>query len=583
MKISLSLFAKLFLTFSILTSASLTLTGYVTYRNMAATLNNNLDKETNAYLDQKMKALTIFVNDIDRMGSSISQSPAVSDFLKNTDQDVYFSSFRQLDGLVERIHAIRPENIGITIVSDNGFTYNFGYTLSDRQIPFQQFPWLPPSHSYMDKPFLTPLHDRPYVAVKELQPVFSFVLQLTSNNLKEHGLLIIDFPMEVLNDFFETSPSSAELSGVFVTDQNGAIVHPVSQPFITAKDLTDMNGTSRMVKNDTFYKVIHKRDSATGWTLGAYFMEDQLYASIDQFRNSTIVTIIQTILLCLIASFFISRSIASPIQKLKRLMKQFGSGDLDQYFEIQRKDEIGALGVGFNGMVKRIKELIQLVYYEQNEKRKAEVAALQSQINPHFLYNTLESINSLARKHKEPEISKMIVMLGKLLRMSISTHDDLVRIESELEYVQYYLEIHKFRLQRPIDYEITMDDEMRQLYTVKWILQPIIENAIIHGLDRKQHGGSIKITGWSDGEDIFIQVADQGVGVAYEQLQQMRHHLQHDSDHMTKQEKKVGLYNVQSRIQLHFGKNYGIYLDSVLHEGMKVTVKIPRRTTNESL
>ncbi|MNI19376.1 putative sensor-like histidine kinase [compost metagenome] len=234
-------------------------------------------------------------------------------------------------------------------------------------------------------------------------------------------------------------------------------------------------------------------------------------------------------------------------------------------------------------MVRRIRELIQLVYQEQNDKRKAEVAALQSQINPHFLYNTLESINSLARKNKQPEISKMIVLLGKLLRMSISTFDDLVTIDKELEYVRYYLEIHKFRQRRPIDYAIELDEEVRQLYTVKWILQPIIENAIIHGLDPKQHGGSIHITCWLDEEDVYIRIADKGVGVTSEQLSIMRYQLQHQAENLSKHQKKVGLYNVQSRIRLHFGENYGIHLDSICNEGMTVTVKIPRRVTHESL
>lgn len=588
MNVGHSIFFKLFITFLILTTCPLILTGYVTYQNMATTLNDKLDRDTLSMLDQKMKALTLYVNDLQRMGNSISQSATVSDFLKNTSEDTYPSFFRKLDELVGSIHAIRPENVGITIVSESGYIYNFGYTIYDRHGNFNQFEWMPQFGTYSDDTYITSLHTRPYVTVKEDQPVFSFVRQITSNNLKARGLLIIDFPTHVLNQLFDTvhlvgHMSAAEDSGIFVTDQNGLILYPYPDRFFATAVLKANNDASRIMKNDKYYKLIHQRDPVTGWTLGAYFLEDQLYAPVYHFRNSTISTIIQTIFICLIASFFISRNISSPIQKLKKLMKQFGRGDFDQYFEVRRKDEIGALGVGFNQMVKRIKELIHLVYQEQNEKRKAEVTALQSQINPHFLYNTLESINSLARKNKEPEISKMIVLLGKLLRMSISTFDDLILIENELEYVRYYLEIHKFRLQRPIDYEITLDTEIRNLYTVKWILQPIIENAIIHGLDPKQNGGNIKITGWLDEEDVYIQIADQGVGVTNERLQMMRYHLQHHAEQFTKHEKKVGLYNVQSRIQLHFGGTYGIYLDSVLNEGMTVTVKLPRRTTNESL
>lgn len=579
---------KLFVTFLLLTTLPLTITGYVTYQNMAKTLNDKLDRDTQLMMDQKLNSLTLYAKDLQRMGSSISQSAIVSDFLKNTSKDTYPSFFKKLDELIESIHAIRPENVGITIVNENGFIYNFGYTMSGRNVNFYKYEWLPPWGAYSDAAHFTPLHRRPYVTVKEDQPVFSFARQIISNNLKAKGLLIIDFHIDVLNQLFDTTNvdehmSNGEDSGIFVTDQNDVILYPFSHPFFTTKDLQETNNASRMIKNDKYYKLIHQRDPVTGWTLSAYFLEDTLYAPVYHIRNSTISTTIITIFICLFSSFFISRNISTPLRRMKELMRQFGRGDFNLHFEIERKDEIGALGVGFNQMVKRIKELINLVYKEQNDKRKAEVTALQSQINPHFLYNTLESINSLARKNKEPEISKMIVLLGKLLRMSISTFDDMVRIENELEYVRCYLEIHKFRLQRPIDYEITLDSEIRNLYTVKWILQPIIENAVIHGLDPKQHGGSIKITGWMVEDDVYIQIADQGVGVTNEQLQMMRFQLQHQAEHFTKHEKRIGLYNVQSRIQLHCGEAYGIYLDSVLNEGMTVTVKLPRRTTNESL
>lgn len=561
------------------------ITGYTTYRNINETLNTKLDYDTKSILNQKLKALTFFEYDLQRMGSSLALSPVVSDFLKNTSMDAYPSFFKKLDGLVESIHAIRPENVGITIVSDAGFIYNFGYTLNTIETSINKFEGIPKSDVYSEKGIYTTLHTRPYVATKDKKPVFSFVRQIISNNLKAKGFLIIDFPIDVLDQLFDHIHSDIPLpeeenSGIFVSDQNGLILYPYSNQFFINKDLKANHNNSRILKNNKYYKLIQKEDLTTGWTINAYFLEDTLYAPVYRIRNFTITITIITMFICLFASYIFSRKISNPLQKLKKLMKQFGSGDFNLYFDIQRNDEIGALAIGFNQMVNRIKELIHLAYQEQNEKRRAEVAALQSQINPHFLYNTLEWINALARKNKEMEISKMTVMLGRLLRLSISTFEDVVPIKNELEYVRYYLEIHKFRLQKPIHYEIAMDEEIPHLYTVKWILQPIIENAIIHGLDPKQHGGNIKITGWMDKDDVYIQITDQGVGVSKEQLEFMRYQLQHHAEELSKYQRKVGLYNVHSRIRLHFGEEYGLHLDSILNEGMTVTIKLPRRLSS---
>jgi two-component system sensor histidine kinase YesM len=218
------------------------------------------------------------------------------------------------------------------------------------------------------------------------------------------------------------------------------------------------------------------------------------------------------------------------------------------------------------------------VYEEQNAKRRAEVTAMQSQINPHFLYNTLESINSLARKNKQQDISRMIVLLGKLLRMSISTFDDMITIAKELDYVRHYLEIHNYRQPKSYSYHIEMEPEIMNLYTVKWILQPIIENTIIHGLETGHtDSGGIEIKGWLENEDVWISIKDNGTGIPEDRLAELQINLEQRAVELTKHGRKVGLYNVQSRIKLYYGDPYGLQIDSKPGWGTVVTIRLPRR------
>jgi two-component system sensor histidine kinase YesM len=261
-------------------------------------------------------------------------------------------------------------------------------------------------------------------------------------------------------------------------------------------------------------------------------------------------------------------------------MTKVGMGNFDVQFTGTGEDEIGALGHGFNRMVHRIRDLIQIVYEEQNAKRRAEVTAMQSQINPHFLYNTLESINSLARKNKQHDISRMIVLLGKLLRMSISTFDDMIPIAKELDYVRHYLEIHKYRQSKVLSFSIDMEPDIMNLYTIKWILQPIIENTIIHGLDAGQSadGSSrIEIEGRLEDGDVLISIRDYGIGMPDDKLAELQHNLDERAAELTKHGHKVGLYNVQSRIKLYYGDPYGIQIESKQGSGTIVTLRLPRR------
>lgn len=164
--------------------------------------------------------------------------------------------------------------------------------------------------------------------------------------------------------------------------------------------------------------------------------------------------------------------------------------------------------------------------------------------------------------------------------MSIGTFDDTIRLGREVEYAEHYLEIHKLRMKEGFAYAFEFERDMLELYTIKWILQPVIENAVIHGLDPQRRGGSILVRGWIEDGEVRISVSDQGIGMLPDDVRRLNFDLEHRALDMTKHHGKVGLFNVQSRIRLHYGAPYGIQADSVRGEGMTVTFRLPRRETS---
>lgn len=574
MKFYHTLFAKLFVSFFILFTVLLLFMGWITYRNSASSLNQQLNSEAESIFNRNFKVLSIYLNDLNRMSDAIATSSVISDFLKNSSESNYYASFPKIDDIMNSANSIRPENVGITLVSGNEFVYYYGYSLNRDNEKFTKFDWLPIKKELREGTYVTPLHLRPYSNLNSEQKVFSFVKELHSVDLRASGLLIIDFDLEALSHLFTTDPTfngnqSEDLLRFYIQDQQGMIVYPHG----TGQDAPPSDLSK--------YRLVQQTEPTTGWTMSAYFLENKWYEPVNDIRRLFVSAIIVSLIIGMVASLFISTRFSKPIKQLRLLMKEVEQGNFDNQFQIRAKDEIGLLGIGYNKMVKKIKDLIELVYTEQNHKRIAEVAALQAQINPHFLYNTLESINSLARQSKEKDISKMIVLLGKLLRISISSFEELVPFSKELEYLRLYLEIHKLRLKKQISYTINVEEEIYDLYTVKWIFQPILENAIMHGLDPNQSGGSIEVDGWIEDDVVWIVIQDFGVGMDKEELKPLQEALENNYGQLSKKQDNIGLFNVQSRIKYHFGTRYGISLDSDTHQGMRVTIMLPRRERHD--
>ncbi|HEX2926579.1 MAG TPA: sensor histidine kinase [Ruminiclostridium sp.] len=278
------------------------------------------------------------------------------------------------------------------------------------------------------------------------------------------------------------------------------------------------------------------------------------------------------ILLAVILIIFIANSITRPIIKLKKSMEYMGDGDLEVTVEVRTKDEVGSLAEEFNRMIKKTSALMDSVYIEQKRKKEYELALLQSQINPHFLYNTLESICGLAVLDRTEDIIKLTDELALFYRGVLSKGSRIVTIRDELNTTESYLKILQLRYGEKFDYSMEVDESLYDFVIIKLTLQPIVENSIYHGLRNKPGKGSLKIKGCIEEDRACIYVIDNGSGIRPEDLERIFAGTTQEYG-----QKSFGLKSTDERIKLYFGSEYGLQIESVYNEGTTVKVILPAR------
>lgn len=260
----------------------------------------------------------------------------------------------------------------------------------------------------------------------------------------------------------------------------------------------------------------------------------------------------------------------SPVKKLAVAMKEFeNQAENFEYEQVMGTLEIQTLSDSFGHMVVRIQDLMDQVRQEEINLRKVELKALQAQINPHFLYNTLDAIAWLCEEGRNKDAAEMVTSLARLFRISISRGHELITIEKELEHAKSYLKIQSYRYKNQFIYEFDVDETCLPYMCNKITLQPIIENAIYHGVKQMVDEGEIHIRVYAEGQDIIFQVEDNGIGMTKEQCQRI---LQNDESDQA----GIGIKNVNDRIKIYFGEKYGLWIESELDQGTCVTIRMPK-------
>lgn len=271
----------------------------------------------------------------------------------------------------------------------------------------------------------------------------------------------------------------------------------------------------------------------------------------------------------------IMQSITVPIRKLSEVTKQAGRGDFAVRVQEDSDDELAVLNANFNRMVERIGQLVEHIRIEQITLRQTELKVLQAQINPHFLYNTLDSIIWLAEAGKKEEVVQMVSALSDFFRTTLSKGKDYITLKEEEKHIRSYLQIQQFRYRDILEYEIDIQEELYPYSILKLTLQPLVENALYHGIKNKRGIGHIQVVAREEKENIVFCVHDNGIGMKPEQLAHVEELLERD---LLKEGEPsgFGLFNVNQRLQLNYGSEYGLKINSIYGEGTTVTAIIPK-------
>lgn len=286
----------------------------------------------------------------------------------------------------------------------------------------------------------------------------------------------------------------------------------------------------------------------------------------------SIIAFVGILLMLIFLSYYIPLSITRPIRKLGEVTDQVAKGNLSVRSDVEAGAEVGMLSDSLNTMINKINELLEQVKKEQIRLRKAEFELLQSQINPHFLYNTLDAIVWLAEAGEQKKVVSMVGSLSDFFRTSLNQGKDIVLVREELQHVRSYLEIQQVRYQDILQYEICVPKELDKYLIPKITIQPLVENALYHGIKNKRGFGKIVISGRKEEENFLIRIEDNGIGIREERLEEVRIGIKH----RTLTENAIyGLYNVNERIRLNFGEPYGISIESTYGEGTVVSILLP--------
>lgn len=377
-----------------------------------------------------------------------------------------------------------------------------------------------------------------------------------------NGNFIGSISVEMYSQVLEKSTSnilSRNGSYVYIVNSNGKVVY--SPVLGKIQEVSDKNYYSVTIFNPR-----------TQWTIVGVVAMDAYWRQLNLLTSVLAITLLIIVLVMALISKKVGNSVVEPIKTLQALMHQAEKGDLSIRFHGEAPKEIQDLGNSFNIMIENLDYSVKQVRIEQKAKRKAEMEALQANIKPHFLYNTLDTIHWMAKAYHAADIVETVDALSTLFRIALSKGSEKIPIYKEIQHVTSYLQIQKIRYEDMISYEISAAQDCKELLVKKLILQPLVENSIYHGIKESGRKGKIFVRVWKDDNAVYLAVEDDGMGMTQERLEKVRESLNHFHP---EEGGAYGVVNVHQRLILNYGAPYGLYLESELGEGTTALICHP--------
>lgn len=531
-------------------------------------------------IGQVNKTLESYASNMQNISYLISFNPQVDRFIEGRgiageDGDYDIREF------LRNLATLYPEVAGILVANSRGeYISNELYTKSDQNL--KEEGWYKKAAEnegvfeilgHPDKRSITS-----QVPYKDDEVITAVRAIVDPDSQQVMGVILIDLKQRVIAE--ATKDVRLGKSGfLMVMDENGEDIYsPEAKKGISLPRTAVEAGTFTRTLDGSKTQFIYRKLSFGNWTTLGVFPSDE---AVTEVREIIFYVISFVFFLCFIgttASYYLAGSMSRPINQLTIFMRKAESGDLTVRYEDDRKDELGMLGRSFNNMLSQIDRLISLTEKQERKKREAELRSLQEHIKPHFLYNTLDTINWMARKQGAEEAANLVGSLSRLFRIGLSQGKDTIPLREEIEHINSYLSIQKARYKDKLNYSIQVEGNIKHAAIPKLILQPIVENAIYHGIKERRGPGYIHISAEEANGELVLRVSDDGKGIPQEKLSKLREYLHDPMEEAAVSEGNslgYGMRNTQARIKFTCGDRYGLSIDSDEGKGTAVTILLP--------
>ena len=415
----------------------------------------------------------------------------------------------------------------------------------------------------------------------------SRAVEITVGGSTEQAVLLIEMAYQGLEEVLD-EVTLGNGGYIYLMDSNGDIIwHPkfeliasgrVKENNLVAAGYDD--GSREEVFNGTRQTVVTKTVGYTGWKLVGVIKGTGISLNMLKTRLFIVFVILLIIFIVILINSYISFRVTNPIRELEKSVKELEEGNLDADIYMGGSYEVQHLGKSVQDMKFRIKGLMQDIVSEHEEKRKSEFDSLQAQINPHFLYNTLDIIVWQIENEKQSEAVHTVTALARFFRLSLGKGKNIVTVKDEIDHVKNYLMIQHMRFKNKFDYEFDIAEDVLELPSLKLMLQPLVENAIYHGMEFMDGDGMIMVKAWREEDELYLSVADNGLGMTEDKVEMI---LTGKSTSGNGRGSGIGVKNVNERIKLYFGEAYGLTIDSEPDEGTTVIIHLPAKDEKESL
>jgi two-component system sensor histidine kinase YesM len=563
------------------------LLGGVTYQIFMNVMTNQILHYTEKIIEEKRGSIDTYFNQVVNLVQISAGSQVLRDAIKQQDnQDSISKLFyqRQVSDYFTNILRFNSNISDFLIINEKGYIYaQSGATVNSAYNFFDQ-PWFQKITSDYFYVYFLGVHAKDYYildnnnegnVVSAIAPIYD--INRVSSDRKVY--LLCNLNVKGIESI--SNETQLEKTGyITILDQNNnPIYKKTGAQFSLDSELERSNyfnqesGYFTVGNGLKKYLIVYKTLKTTNWKVVAYIPYSEMYAHTDAIRYMVPISILVVIAIVVLASIIIAAQINKPLMRLTSKMYLIEGGHTDIQLFDDSTEEIEKLTRRIDSMIDKIKTLTEENFSYILQNKESELKILLSQINPHFLNNTLQSIKAMAVIGKTSEISRMVTLIGNMLRYAINSFQDVVTIQDEIEHITNYLKIQNYRYPEKFKFDIVISDELRRSTTPKLILQPVVENAILHAFQQLQEG-RIELTFQAFKQGIEITIFDNGRGMTSEELEKVSKLSELDPDEAYNG--GVGLRNVHQRIRNKYGYPYGITLSSEINVGTTVTILIPR-------